>query len=43
MSFNDAVTNWNTLSSDGVFGEFFRVLEQLGKLAENTHKLLGLL
>lgn len=43
MNFNDAVTNWKTLSSEGIVGEFFRVFEQLAKLAGNTHNLLGLL
>lgn len=43
MDFATAIDNWSALSSTGVVGEFFRLMEQLAKVAENTHKLLGLL
>lgn len=43
MNFNDAVSNWNALSSTGIIGEFFGLMKDLAKLAENTHKLLNLL
>ncbi|WP_459589205.1 PorA family porin [Corynebacterium camporealensis] len=39
----DNIDNWVALSSDGLIGEIFGLLEKLSGLAGNIDSLLGLL
>ena len=39
----DTINTWDTLSSTGLVGQLLGALGQLGKLAENASKLIGLL
>ncbi|MCP1388223.1 hypothetical protein M5J20_08510 [Corynebacterium sp. TA-R-1] len=44
MTFKTAIDNWAALSSgDTITGGLLSALKVLGGLAENAHKLLGLL
>lgn len=44
MDFATAISNWATLSSGNtITGALLDALKTLGGLAENAHKLLGLL
>lgn len=39
----DTINTWDALSSTGLVGQLLPALQQLGGLAENASKLIGLL